>query len=219
MRSGPVEIPVGTMLLMDTLVCWVVRPVSTWRLKLALLWLGCSYGRGLHADGRVVVRVRYRGSITIGQNVMINSRFLSNLVGMTGPTIFHCIRDGRISIGDNTGCSSTVFSSRNSIRVGSNVKIGGNVRIYDHDFHSTDHLVRRDSQQDMNQEKSDPVAIGDDVFIGANSIILKGVTIGDRSIIGAGSVVAIKSIPPDSLVAGNPARVIRNLAGGSPGSN
>jgi len=189
------------------------RLVSTAWLKLILRWLGCTYGRDLVADGFVVVEVRYRGSITIGDHVLINSRFRSNLVGVTGPTIFHCIRDGRIRIGDNSGCSSTVFSSRSSITVGKNVKIGGNVRIYDHDFHAVDYRARRDPEQDMNQEKSAPVVIGDDILIGANSIILKGVTIGDRSIIGAGSVVTIKNIPPDSLVAGNPARIVRTLDG------
>jgi acetyltransferase-like isoleucine patch superfamily enzyme len=218
LERRPIEIPVAVILLVDWFWGSISRVISTLLLKVFMHWLGCPYGRGLCADGKVVVRVRYRGSITIGQNVMINSRFLSNLVGMTGPTVFHCIRNGRIRIGDNTGCSSTVFSSRSSIVVGNNVKIGGNVRIYDHDFHSVDHLVRRDAQQDFDQEKSAPVVVGDDVFIGVNSIILKGVTIGDRSIIGAGSVVAIKNIPPDSLVAGNPARIIRSLAVDKPGS-
>jgi len=162
-------------------------------------------------DGRVVVQVRHRGSIAIGKNVVIQSRARSNLMGMTGPAIFDCLRDGRITIGDNTGCSSTVFSSRSSIVVGRNVKIGGNVRVYDHDFHAGDYLARRDYEQDVAQCKSAPVVIGDDVFIGANAIILKGVTIGDRSIIGAGSVVSLKEIPPDSLVVGNPARVVRKL--------
>ena len=56
-----------------------------------------------------------------------------------------------------------------------------------------------------------PVRIGEDVFIGAHSIILKGVTIGDRSIVGAGSVVT-KAIPADEVWAGNPARCIRRIS-------
>jgi acetyltransferase-like isoleucine patch superfamily enzyme len=199
------------MFLMGWIIGIIASLISTLWLKLILRWLDCPYGRGLTADGRVVVQVRRRGSITIGNNVVIRSRLRSNLVGLTGPTILQCIRDGRIRIGDNTGCSSTVFSSRKSIEVGRHVKIGGNVRIYDHDYHAVDYLARRDLQQDTLQCKSAPVVIGDDVFIGANSIILKGVTIGDRSIVGAGSVVSLKEIPPDSLVAGNPARVIRSL--------
>jgi acetyltransferase-like isoleucine patch superfamily enzyme len=202
------------MLLADWLAGWSWSLVSTLRLKLVLRWLGCEYGRGLVVDGKVVVRVRHRGSIKMGNDVTIRSRFLSNLVGMSGPTVFHCIRDGSISIGNNSGCSSTVFSSRNSIVVGKNVNIGGNVRIYDHDFHALDYRARREPQQDMTQCKSAPVVVGDDVFIGANAIILKGVTIGDRSIIGAGSVVTLKQIPPDSLVTGNPARVVNKLEAG-----
>jgi len=204
------------MFLIDWLTGSISRLLSTWRLKLVLRWLGCAYGRRLMADGIVVVQVRHPGSITIGNNVIIRSRFRSNLVGTTGPTVFHCIRDGRVSIGDNSGCSSTVFSSRSSIHVGQNVKIGGNVRIYDHDFHAVDYLTRRDPIQDAIQSKTAPVVIGDDVFIGVNAIILKGVTVGDRSVIGAGAVVSIKDIPPDSLVAGNPAQIIRSLGAAQP---
>jgi len=84
------------------------------------------------------------------------------------------------------------------------------VRTYDHDFHSLDYLERR-SLSDVKNAASKPIVIGDDVFIGANSIILKGVKIGDRSIVGAGSVVANKEIPPDSLVMGNPAKTRRRV--------
>ncbi|MGD0651920.1 MAG: DapH/DapD/GlmU-related protein [Verrucomicrobiia bacterium] len=59
--------------------------------------------------------------------------------------------------------------------------------------------------------KTAPIVVGDDVLIGVNAIILKGVTIGDRSIIGAGAVVTLKDILPDSVVAGNPARVVRTM--------
>ena len=61
--------------------------------------------------------------------------------------------------------------------------------------------------------KSAPITIEDDVWIGAHSIILEGVTIGARSVIGAGSVVT-KSIPADCIAAGNPCRVIRMLSHG-----
>jgi acetyltransferase-like isoleucine patch superfamily enzyme len=200
------------LLLLDWLSARLAIFWSSIRLKAELRLLGCRYGSNLCADGRVVVRVRRSGAITLGENVKINSRFMGNLVGMTNPTVFDCVAGGEISIGDDSGCSSTVFSSQSSIGVGKNVKIGGNVRIFDHDYHPLDHLARRDSVRGPAEIESAPVVIGDDVFIGANAIILKGVHIGNRSVIGAGAVVALKNIPPDSLVAGNPARVIRSLA-------
>ncbi len=212
----PREIPVLLFLAGERITCLFWSFVSTLRLKLVLRLLRCPYGEQLYADGPVVIRIRRTGSVRLGRNIKIHSRFRSNLVGLNGPAVLHCIRDGRISIGDNSGFSSTVFSSRTSIQVGSNVKIGGNVRIYDHDFHSSDWQVRRDWVADRENCPSAPVVIGDDVFIGANVIILKGVSIGDRCIVGAGAVVGLKNIPPDSLVAGNPARIIKTLAAPGP---
>ena len=66
--------------------------------------------------------------------------------------------------------------------------------------------VRRTSNEGT---KSAPIAMEDDVWVGAHSIILKGVTIGARSIIGAGSVVT-KSIPADCVAAGNPCMLIKS---------
>jgi acetyltransferase-like isoleucine patch superfamily enzyme len=119
--------------------------------------------------------------------------------------------DGHITFGDNSGCSFAVLSSKSSIRIGDHTKIGGNARIYDHDYHALDYLSRRSPVNDIAACKTAPVVIGNDILVGANAIILKWVTIGDRSVIGAGAVVSLKDIPPDSLVAGNPARVIRSL--------
>lgn len=104
--------------------------------------------------------------------------------------------------------SSVVLWAHESITIGNHVKIGGNCILIDTDSHNMDYLVRRGQYTDWGVSK--PIVIEDDVFIGVNCIILKGVTIGARSIIAAGSVVT-KSIPADCVAGGNPAKVIKSL--------
>jgi len=208
---GKHDPPAHLFALFDIVMGYVSTLLWTIQAKLVLRTLGCPYGRNLRVDGHVVLRAPRRGAIRIGANVFIKSRGGANLVGRTNPTILNCLGEGHISFGDNSGCSFAVLSSKSSIRIGQNTIIGGNTRIYDHDFHALDYLPRRTMESDEAACKTAPVVIGDDVMIGANAIILKGVTIGDRSVIGAGAVVSLKDIPPDSLVAGNPARVIRSL--------
>lgn len=89
--------------------------------------------------------------------------------------------------------------------------------IIDTDSHQMDYRMRlRDASEHFTKEelqdniKSAPITIEDDVWVGAHSIILKGVTIGARSVIGAGSVVT-KSIPADCVAAGNPCKVIKSI--------
>ena len=205
------DFPAHLFVMFDFIVGHASAFFWTLRTKMQLRILGCPYGRGLRVDGHVIIRVARRGAIRIGENVIINSRSGSNLVGRTNPTILHCVGDGHITFGDNSGCSFAVLSSKSSIRIGGNTKIGGNARIYDHDYHALDYLSRRSPVNDIAACKTAPVVIGDDVLVGANAIILKGVTIEERSVVGAGAVVSIKNIPPDSLVVGNPARIIRHL--------
>jgi len=188
---------------------WICIKYSTLRLKFFLLLSGSTFGKNLRADGKVFLRAEKKNRINIGDNFMLNSRPGSNLVGVTNYASFQSIKEGTIEVGNNCGFTSTVISSRTSIKIGNNVKIGGNSRIFDHDYHSLNYFERRDSLSDAQGTKSLPVVIGDDVFIGANSTILKGVTIGARCIIGTGSVVALKNIPEDSIVAGNPAKIIK----------
>lgn len=90
--------------------------------------------------------------------------------------------------------------------MGNNVKIGTCVLIADTDAHPMNYEARRTSNVGT---KSAPIVIEDDVWVGAHSIILKGVTIGARSIIGAGSVVT-KGIPADCVAAGNPCMLIKS---------
>lgn len=179
--------------------------------RFCLKLFGCCVGKGVRVDGRVYLSCEQPGCLQIGNFVRINSRFNSNLVGLTQPTILQCIGGGRIEVGDNTGLSGVVLSARTKIEVGRHVKLGGNVRIYDHDYHSLDWRTRC-TPKDGLDARSRPVIVGNHVFIGVNTIILKGVHIGDRSIIGAGSVVSC-NVPADEVWAGNPARKIKELAG------
>lgn len=114
-----------------------------------------------------------------------------------------------LSIGHNSGMTNSVINCFESITIGNYVNIGAGCLIVDSDFHSLDWRDRLDGS-DTFKKRNKPVVIKDLAFIGARSIILKGVTIGERSIVGAGSVVS-HSIPDGEIWAGNPARFIRKV--------
>jgi len=117
---------------------------------------------------------------------------------------FHCDYGYNIFCGDNVYFNvNCVVLDVMRVTIGSNVFFGPGVQIYTA-THPLDALQRRE------KENAKPVKIGDDCWIGGGAIICPGVTIGDRCVIGAGSVVT-KDIPDDSMAAGNPARVIKNL--------
>lgn len=113
----------------------------------------------------------------------------------------------RISIGNNSNLS---FNSwlYGDITIGSYVMMGPRITIITENHRFDDPDVPMALQ---GQAESKPVVIDDDVWVGARSIILPGVTVGAHSIIGAGSVVT-KDVPPWSIVGGNPAKVIRRRA-------
>jgi acetyltransferase-like isoleucine patch superfamily enzyme len=177
--------------------------------RLLFAFHGCKVSSGLAVDGRLIIRTALKGGISIGKNFQVNARQLSNLVGLHGPSVLCCYGNGTIRIGDNSGMSGAVLSSRAGIQIGNHVNLGGNVRIFDHDFHSMTAADRRDPVADKQNCRAEPIVIEDDVFVGANAIILKGVHVGARSVIGAGAVVTLREIPPDSVIAGNPAGIVR----------
>lgn len=80
----------------------------------------------------------------------------------------------------------------------------------DSNFHSNNWKDRLDRAKDIANHKNAPVVIGDVVFIGAQSIICKGVTIGDHSMVAAGSVVT-SNIPANQIWGGNPVEFIRKV--------
>lgn len=149
------------------------------------------------------------GSLTIGNGFKCNNKIKSNSIGLIQPCVFNISTSGsQLKIGDNVGISGSTICTIKSITIGNNVLIGSGCLITDSDAHPLNWQSRRDGQN--SKTLSSPVVIGNDVFIGARSIILKGVTIGDRAIVGAGSVVS-KDVPADCLVVGNPAYVVKKL--------
>jgi len=149
------------------------------------------------------------GSLKIGNSFSMNNGIKGNPIGCYSKCTFFVDRNAVLIIGNNVGISQTAIICHKSISIGNHVKIGGGVKIYDTDFHSLDPQIRA-SSEDTNQKSKAPVVIEDNVFIGAYSIVLKGVTIGENAIIGAGSIVT-KSVPRNQIWAGNPAKFIRNI--------
>lgn len=184
--------------------------LSTLRSRLSLGWQGAVVGNRFRTSGPCYFKMRCAGSIRIGNNVTFIADTRSNRVGLTNPVVLETWGDGEIEIGDFSGGSSVVISSRSKVTVGKHVLLGGNVRIYDNDFHSLDPRLRKDPGEDRRHIKSRPVTVGDEVLIGTNSIILKGVHVGDRSVIGAGSIVSC-DVPADEIWSGNPARFVKTL--------
>jgi acetyltransferase-like isoleucine patch superfamily enzyme len=145
------------------------------------------HSRGL--QGRVILSAPHRSSsLVLGETVRIGKH-----VGfyLDGP-------DARIEIGAFTGINRrTEICAQRLVTIGARCIIAWDVVITDSDYH-----------QFGDTEIVAPVRIGDDVWIGARAIILKGVTIGSGSVIAAGAVVA-GDVPPASLIGGNPGKLIR----------
>jgi acetyltransferase-like isoleucine patch superfamily enzyme len=157
--------------------------------------------------GLPLIQKTQNSKIVIGKNFVACSNPKNNTIGVFQKVTLKTCRKGAIlHIGDNVGISGAVISSMLSITIGNNVLIGSGALITDNDAHPIHPDFRRDNTKILVAA----ILIEDDVFIGARSIILKGVTIGKGSIIGAGAVVT-RNVPEYSIVAGNPAKVIGDV--------
>ena len=188
------------------------------RLNLFLFWLyNIEYGRNLCVYDKIYVQGQ--GVVKIGDDFTFTSGSSINPIcrNIRG-TFYTMTPKSRIEVGDRVGISSSCLWSKNMIKIGNDVKIGGDCIIIDNDAHPLDYYKRRDRyametgwnkyvDEDIS---SAPIYIEDDVWIGARCLVLKGTHIGARSIIAAGSVVT-KDIPSDVVAGGNPCKVIRDL--------
>lgn len=182
--------------------------ISIWKSYNKILFRikGACFGKNLQVYKKVYLQIR-EGKLYVGNNFTMTSGGGINPLCRNVRACIYITHNGNINIGDNVGMSSPCVWISNSLTIGNNVKIGGNCIILDNDVHQIDYIERRSNKGKV---KSAPIVIEDDVWLGANVMVLKGVTIGARSIIGAGSVVA-KDVPADCVAVGNPAQIIKNL--------
>lgn len=176
------------------------------RIKLRIS--GASVGANCRIFQGLYFLIKKGGTCKIGKNFTVQSGSNFNPLVRGNKASIYVGSQGGVNIGDNSGMSSSCIWCINSITIGNHVDIGANCVIIDNDAHSLDYRIRRTPSLDI--ANSAPIVIEDDVLIGTNSIVLKGVRIGARSIIGAGSVVT-KDIPSDCIAAGNPCRVIKRI--------
>jgi carbonic anhydrase/acetyltransferase-like protein (isoleucine patch superfamily) len=186
-----------------------VRRVLSWpTTRLIFALAGVKWGHGWKFYGVPILQKHRRSTLIIGDDLSLRSIPHSNALGPFHAVILSTRRPGaQLTIGRGFGMTGGTLCAEHSITIGNDVWVGGNCTITDTDFHPLD-LERRLSHP--LDGATAPVVIEDGVFIGMQSLILKGVRIGARSVIGAGSVVT-RDIPPSVIAAGNPAKVIRPL--------
>lgn len=187
--------------LADTIGWRFTRLLSTTRMRLTAEAAGVELGKRCRFYGRMKFKKAHTATIRIGSGCTFRSKPTSNLIGIDRPCIFSALMpEAELTIGPGCGFSGTVIGAFRSIRLGKGIRCGANTLITDSDWHPGD----------PRSSEPRPIVIEDNVWLGAGSTVMKGVTIGRNSVIGAGSVVT-KDIPADVIAAGNPCRIIRKL--------
>lgn len=178
----------------------------------ALRSAGVDLGFGVGFLGRPIVSMVNGSQIKIGDRVSLCSVSEYTALGVNHPVILRTLRSGAvIEIGADTGISGASICAAIKVSIGKNCLFGANVIVSDTDFHSLKTENRRYNNKPEDISVAE-VCIGDNVFLGTGVIVLKGVTIGDNTVVGAATVVT-KNIPANSIVAGNPMRLIGQVPG------
>lgn len=144
----------------------------------------------LSAHGKTVV-IKQNGEIHFGKHIQLYPNVKLSVCGTEKKKAILCIGNN-VAIGDRTE-----IHAGNLVEIGDNTLISWDCCIIDRDYHKLN-----------NEENLVPIKIGQNVWIGCRALILKGVTIGDGAVIAAGAVVT-KDVPPRTMVAGNPAKIIK----------
>ncbi|PJA30248.1 MAG: hypothetical protein CO189_00420 [candidate division Zixibacteria bacterium CG_4_9_14_3_um_filter_46_8] len=159
-------------------------------------------GKGIYFESNFPLIMGY-GSIYIGDRVRIsgNANFFVSYKVNPDPTI---------EVGNDVYIGfRSIFSCAERITIGDRVLLAQGVSIYDNNNHPLDPEARAKNMP-VERENVAPVVIEDDVWIGSNATILRGVTIGKGAVVATGAIVS-KDVPPMSVVAGNPAKVVKEI--------
>lgn len=186
--------------LSDKISMLINKVISTLYMRLLMRLKKISYGKHVQFKGRALFFRHQCSTIEIGDNCTFNSSLLENHRGINHKCIIETGEEGAIiKIGNNCGLSGVSIVCSRCIEIGDNVLIGANAQIGDRDDHKNRfHIEER------------PVKIGNNVWVGMNSLILKGVTIGEGAIVAANAVVT-HDVPSYTIVAGNPAKVVKKI--------
>lgn len=188
-----------------------------------VLLLGIIFRRKLYLSSGVKIlgglpyfKIPKNGKVSIAENVVLNSDFRRTNTALTYKCKLVTGYDGDIKIGKNTMLNGVCVVSYEKVVIGDNCQIASSTIISDTDFHPADPVQR------LKQVKGEPfsfsevgkskIVVGNNVWIGWNCTILKGVTIGDNCIVAAGSVVLCGDYASNTLIAGNPAKVVKHYS-------
>lgn len=160
--------------------------------------------------GAPIISLEGKGWLEIGAATRLVSVSTRTALGVNHPVVLRCLLPGaELLLGQNVGISGGSICAVGHVELGDGTMLGANVTICDTDFHPLAHPERW-SQPTPPFRERDAVVIGKNCFLGTGAIILKGTRLGDGCVVGAGAVVT-GSHEPGSIIAGNPARLIRTI--------
>jgi acetyltransferase-like isoleucine patch superfamily enzyme len=190
---------------------WLSGFFGTLRLRFKALIFGVKLGEEVKCFGPIHISRFPFSEIRIGNNVhIVSSSPRATAASIFAPTKLRThARSAKIIIEDDVGLNGTSIVARTrTVRIGKGTMIAANCAILDGDYHAfwppENRIINPDFESDAD------VTIGKNVWVGGRCVILKGVEIGDNSVIAAGSIVT-RNIPPDTVAAGSPARVLHPL--------